>query len=273
MRAAADALRDEGLLSTPQDYTALISGLGRRRLMWEAMGVLEAMTSGSGPPPNVIHFNAAISACEGADWARALALLDRMRAAGVPPDAISFNAAIGACAKGEQWGCALDLLRGMAPAGIAPTVVSFGAAIDACARGGQWESATELLLSMPYFGVPPNVVTFNGAIRACKGRGAWQAAIFLLELMEHMYILPDAIGWATKSPLPRASIHVGSAPLSLSPTALQGRERAIETPVSDNYQGTARPSKPAAAAAGGSGRCSSSTGCGCCPPWAARGRM
>eukprot|EP00966_Prymnesium_polylepis_P201568 4670544-Prymnesium_polylepis.1 len=61
--------------------------------------------------PNVITYNAAISACEsGGQWERALRLLVDMRQARVKPDVITYNAAIAACGKGGEWEKALQLL-------------------------------------------------------------------------------------------------------------------------------------------------------------------
>ena len=64
-----------------------------------------------------------------------------MRAAGVQPNVISFNAAISACEKGGQCERALALLGDMRAAGVQPDVISFSAAISACEKGGQWELA------------------------------------------------------------------------------------------------------------------------------------
>merc|ERR1711865_370939 len=59
----------------------------------------------SGVQPNVISFNAAISACEkGGKWERALELLQEMRQSGVQPDVISFSSAISACESCRQYG-------------------------------------------------------------------------------------------------------------------------------------------------------------------------
>ena len=64
--------------------------------------------------PDVITFNAAISACEkGSQTNKAFSLLVGMRRQALSPDVISFNAAISACEKGSQPLKALSLLAGV----------------------------------------------------------------------------------------------------------------------------------------------------------------
>ena len=54
-----------------------------------------------------------------------------MRGAGITPDVISYNAAISACSRGQQWQRALGLLEALRAAGITPNVVRYSAAISA----------------------------------------------------------------------------------------------------------------------------------------------
>ena len=64
------------------------------------------------------------------------------------PDVVSYNAAISACEKGKQWEGALTLLQEMVRLVITPGVVSFSAATSACEKGTQWEGALSLLQAM-----------------------------------------------------------------------------------------------------------------------------
>ena len=73
---------------------------------------------------------------KGGKWERALSLRDEMRERGVTPNVISFNAAISACEKGGKWERALSLLDAMRERGVTPNVISFSAAISACEKGG-----------------------------------------------------------------------------------------------------------------------------------------
>ena len=53
------------------------------------------------------------------------------------PNVISYNAAISACEKGQRWEKALQLVREGVWQGLAPNVISYSAAISACEKGQQ----------------------------------------------------------------------------------------------------------------------------------------
>ena len=111
--------------------------------------------------PDIIVYNAAISACEkGGQWQQALNLFRAMPKAKAIPDSISYNAAISACEKGSQWQQALNLFEAVLRAKGTPTVISHNAAISACHRGHQWQQALLLFEAMPRSTVKPNRVTF-----------------------------------------------------------------------------------------------------------------
>ena len=61
------------------------------------------------------------------------------------PNVMSWNAAISACGKGKQWVGTLGLLHEMVHQLLTPNVVSWNAAISACEKGKQWEGALGLL--------------------------------------------------------------------------------------------------------------------------------
>jgi pentatricopeptide repeat domain-containing protein 1 len=71
-----------------------------------------------------------------------------MRTKGVKPDVITYNASISACEKGGQWEKALQLLEEMRAKGVEPDVILYSASISACEKGGQWEKALQLLEEM-----------------------------------------------------------------------------------------------------------------------------
>ncbi|CAL1152244.1 unnamed protein product [Cladocopium goreaui] len=119
--------------------------------------------------PDIIVYNAAISACEkGGQWQQALNLFRAMPKAKAIPDSISYNAAISACEKGSQWQQALNLFEAVLRAKGTPTVISHNAAISACHRGHQWQQALLLFEAMPRSTVKPNRVTFC-ALLDCPG--------------------------------------------------------------------------------------------------------
>ena len=65
---------------------------------------------GRGPAPDVISYNAALSACaEGQSWELSLLLLEELRGVRLAPDEVTFGSAIRAL--GERWELAAELLR------------------------------------------------------------------------------------------------------------------------------------------------------------------
>ena len=64
--------------------------------------------------PDVVTFNALISACEKAKQPeRALEVFDAMQQQGVVPNVITYNALISACEKGKQPERALEVFQAM----------------------------------------------------------------------------------------------------------------------------------------------------------------
>ena len=94
-------------------------------------------------------------------WHEALELLAEMQAQGLEPNVITYNAAISACEKGSQWQQALELLAEMQAQGLEPNVISYSAAMSACEKGSQWQQALELLAEMQAQALEPNVITYN----------------------------------------------------------------------------------------------------------------
>ncbi|CAK0818311.1 unnamed protein product, partial [Prorocentrum cordatum] len=152
-------------------------------------------------------------ACEkGEQWQRALALLSEMWGAKLEPNVISYNAGISACEKGEQWQRALALLseagaqrhqlqrwdqrvrEGRAVAagtcaaerdagGEAGARLSYNAGISACEKGEQWQRALALLSEMWEAKLEPNVISYSAGISACEKGEQWQRALGLLSEM------------------------------------------------------------------------------------------
>ena len=104
------------------------------------------------------------------NWKRALSLLDEMRASNVMPDVISFNAAISACGKAGKWERALSLLEEMRASGVMPDVISFSAAILACAKASQPEVALQLFDKLEESQIQANQVTFNVILEALRAQ-------------------------------------------------------------------------------------------------------
>merc|ERR1711920_888232 len=87
--------------------------------------------------PNVITYNALISACEkGALPQRALQFLETMLHQGLLPNVITYNALISACEKGKLPQRALELLETMLHEGLLPDVITYDALIQCFAATG-----------------------------------------------------------------------------------------------------------------------------------------
>ena len=70
-----------------------------------------------------------------------------MQRQGVVPDVITYNALISACEKGKQPERALQLFEAMKQ-GLVPKVITNNTLISACEKGKQPERALELLEEM-----------------------------------------------------------------------------------------------------------------------------
>ena len=115
--------------------------------------------------------------------AGAKALLRKMEGRGLSPNVITYNAAISACEKGEQWEYALALLRRMEARRLRPDAISYCATISACGRGGQWERVLSLLDQMEEGGLQlgvgprtPATASIHPGAQACTygKHGSWQ---------------------------------------------------------------------------------------------------
>ena len=72
-----------------------------------------------------------VQLCEkGGQWQRDLIILDQCVAAGIKPNVIKYNATISACEKGGQWQPALIILDQCVAAGIKPNAITYTAAIS-----------------------------------------------------------------------------------------------------------------------------------------------
>ena len=193
----ATALEGLGLegLRDAKEFNMAIAAWARARRPARAVALLQQMRA-AGVQPAILSFNLAISACgKGALWEEALALLKEMGSCGLEPDVISYNSAISACEKVGRWQEALALLDEMHARGPEPDVISFSAAISACEKAGRWEHALALLDEMPRRSIEPNAFSFNAAISACEKGSQWERALSLLEDMQSRGLKPDVISY------------------------------------------------------------------------------
>lgn len=102
-----------------------------------------------GVAPKVKSYTDAIASCEaGAQWERALQLLDRMADVGIGADIEVYHAAMVVCRAGGSWEKTLDLLDKMRKGGIEPDASSYNIAISECEKEGQAGRALQLLGEM-----------------------------------------------------------------------------------------------------------------------------
>jgi pentatricopeptide repeat protein len=80
-------------------------------------------------------------------------LFEEMQRRGVQPNVITWNAAISACAKGAQWERAVELFEEMQRRGVQPDVITWSAAISACEQSGLLEQAIDLFLKAQSIGI------------------------------------------------------------------------------------------------------------------------
>eukprot|EP00973_Karenia_brevis_P044086 6109456-Karenia_brevis.AAC.1 len=102
-----------------------------------------------GSSPNVMSFNAAISACEkNGLWLRVAPLLNEMWRERLTPVEIRFNTAITSCEKGGQWQFAAMMHDETRGESLRSDVISFNAAISTCEENGQWQYLAALIVEM-----------------------------------------------------------------------------------------------------------------------------
>ena len=115
---------------------------------------------------DIVSYGSVISSCEGsAQWHEALSILRGCEVSSGPkPDLIAYNAGISAC-RGRQWHLALALLY---TKGLQGHLISRNAAISACASRGQWEHALLLLFESRQQVMQTDIVAHSAAISSCE---------------------------------------------------------------------------------------------------------
>ena len=140
--------------------------------------------------PDVVVFNAAITACEkGRAWQTALRLMDQMQEVSQislrarRARASHHNIACKHACVDDKGSCVSEAFQMHPQMGIRPTCATYGAAISACQKGAQWQKALALLAEMSDQNVKPNAIVYSAAISACGRAGEWEAALDLLDEM------------------------------------------------------------------------------------------
>ncbi|CAK0795997.1 unnamed protein product [Prorocentrum cordatum] len=152
--------------------------------------------------PDVIVYNAAISACEkGEQWQRALGLLSEMREADLQPNVISATTLRSARARRASSGSGLWCFSARCGERIcSPTLPIYSAGVSACEKGeqwqrAQWQRALVLLSEMGEVELEPTII-YNVGISACEKGLQWQRAWALLSEMWKTKLVPDVISYS-----------------------------------------------------------------------------
>jgi len=158
----------QGAPLAAHNVTSLLLML-KRRQRWKQSAMLLEYAQASRVPLRTMHYNLVISACARPSPRRALTLFAKLLAEGpaVPPDVVSYNAAMSAASYAGEQPQVYELLAEMRARGLEPTAISFNIAISACAKvrtGQQIESIP------PHLGGCREVVAVEGA--TCPGAPA-----------------------------------------------------------------------------------------------------
>ena len=87
-----------------------------------------------------------------------------MQTRGLAPNVITYNAVISACEKGRECQEALELFKDMQTRGLTPNVITYNAVISACEKGRECQEALRLFNEMQTRGHAPNIITYSAII-------------------------------------------------------------------------------------------------------------
>ncbi|CAE7739327.1 Sspo [Symbiodinium sp. CCMP2592] len=187
--AGLEQLQQMRQASQRLDDVSLGAALRGCRGAWPTALVLLA-----GHPPNVVGYNAAMTACGVcSQWQIAFGILEWMKRRSVQADLWSYNALINAVEVAASWELALQLLEEARQLQLAPDSYSFGSCISACEASGEWQVALHLLAQMELQGLLESIPS-NAAISVCATGHQWQHAVAVLQDMCKKRMQIDIIG-------------------------------------------------------------------------------
>jgi len=208
---------NKGLAGVDDVLKATTSAIRKNASNWQAAkACLDALQQCRHPvtretvTPNVIIFNALISACEKAgrtdDALQMFADLEEGRLArGVTPNTITYNAVISACGTAGRADDALRMFSHLEEHGpdhgVFPNATTYGAVISACGKAGRADDALRMFAHLEEHGsarnVFPNTMIYNAVISACGKAGrAGDALRMFAHLEKHgpaHGVFPDTI--------------------------------------------------------------------------------
>ena len=120
--------------------------LGKLQKSSKAVSLLESFQESRGDV-NVIHYNAAISACANdSNWSQALQVFQKVSEAGLV-DVVSYGALIHAFSKAACWKEALQVLNNAFQQHLQVNSIMFTSSIPA-GQNRYWQTALDLVLQM-----------------------------------------------------------------------------------------------------------------------------
>jgi len=151
----------------------------------------------------------------------------------VTPDVIVFNALISACERTGRVDDALrmfaDLEQGRLARGVFPNTITYNAVISACEKAERADDALRMFARLeengPARGVFPNTITYNAVISACEKADRQDAVSELLDKAIAGKVFKASLGFDAK--LNKLDLHEGTVATVRTGT---GREGGISSP-------------------------------------------
>eukprot|EP00931_Biecheleriopsis_adriatica_P105630 TRINITY_DN80188_c0_g1_i1.p1 TRINITY_DN80188_c0_g1~~TRINITY_DN80188_c0_g1_i1.p1 ORF type:complete len:290 (+),score=56.55 TRINITY_DN80188_c0_g1_i1:27-872(+) len=170
---------------------------------WQLAVCILAQVQERGPKPDVVMYNAAISALSAAGpgaWQLGLHLLTDMCNCQMVPDVVSCASLLSLLQQevsdsrlqDSLWQQALHLLQIMrAEWNVSPNLVAWNAVLASC--GAAWQQSLRLLQEIPDNSLHPDAISFNTAILSCSSAGRWEWSLQLLQDMHLHQVSPSSV--------------------------------------------------------------------------------
>eukprot|EP00177_Eucheuma_denticulatum_P002376 GFKZ01004260.1.p1 GENE.GFKZ01004260.1~~GFKZ01004260.1.p1 ORF type:complete len:656 (-),score=50.99 GFKZ01004260.1:383-2350(-) len=175
-------------LKSVKSFTIMIDVYGKAQQLSRALSLFYNMPR-LGAEPNIITYNAIISACaRNNEPDLAYQVFQEMQENGLVPDKYTYGSLIDSCSKSGQVERAFDVYRLMDANDIGKDPTIYSTLIDACSRAQQLERAFTVFEEMKRQGVWPNLVTFTVLIGMCANAKQPERAFQLFSEIKHWNI-------------------------------------------------------------------------------------
>lgn len=172
-------------IKSVKSFTIMIDVYGKAQQLSRALSLFYNMPR-LGAEPNIITYNAIISACaRNNEPDLAYQVFEEMQQKGLVPDKYTYGSLIDSCSKSGQVERAFDVYRLMDASDIDKDPTIYSTLIDACGRAQQLERAFTVFEEMKRHGVWPNLVTFSVLIGMCANAKQPERAFQLFSEIKH----------------------------------------------------------------------------------------